>query len=259
MADALRFHVRPTLRDPLLLLAFEGWNDAGESPSGAARYVAEAVGTAPLAEIDAERFYDFTAQRPQVRIEAGGVRRIEWPRMEFRYGSLDLEREIVIGVGPEPQLCWRTFSDEVVELVRGVGVREVVLLGAYLADVLYSRPVAVTGFGSESARLERAGVRPSGYEGPTGIVGVLGERFRREGLVITSLWAALPHYISAQPNPRGALSLLHALEAIFDLRVDLEPLRAEAADFEQKISALVASDPELAEYVRELKRREFAQ
>ena len=138
-------------------------------------------------------------------------------------------------------------------------MRRVVLVGAFLADVVYSRPVGVTGFASDPSVLERIGVPASSYQGPTGIVGAIAERLRRDGIEIVSLWAGLPHYISAAPNPRGALALLHKLAELLELKLDDEPLRAEAARFEEKISAVVAGDPELTEYVRQLKRREFAQ
>ena len=259
MHAALRMHVMPKLREPCLLLAFEGWSDAGEAASGAVRYVEQAARAVPLAEIDGQEFFDFTVCRPRVRLGAGGAREVEWPGLRFRFGSLDGDRDPVIGVGAEPHLRWHAFADLVVRLVRELGVRHAVLLGAYLADVLYSRPVAITGFASGPELLERLQVTPSRYEGPTGIVGVLGERLQREGCEVLSLWAGLPHYISASPNPRGALALLQPLAKHLELKLDEEPLRRLAAEFEEKVNALVAEDPELAEYVRQLKRREFAQ
>jgi proteasome assembly chaperone (PAC2) family protein len=257
--DALQMHVRPELREPALLLAFEGWNDAGEAATTALRYVNDAIQSVPLAEIDPEEFFDFTVRRPNVVLEHTRTRRIVWPRNELRYGSLDAERELVTGIGVEPHLRWRRFSQIVVEAARELGVRQVVLLGAYLADVVYSRPVKVTGFSSQTGELERLGIDASSYQGPTGIVGVLAEDFQRAGLRVLSLWAGLPHYINASPNPRGALALLQSLTGVLGFRVDDAPLRSAAAEFEEKISQLVASDPELSEYVKQLKRREFAQ
>lgn len=257
--SALVREVEPALSDPTLVLAFEGWNDAGEAASVALRYLGEQLALAPLALIDGDAFLDLTVQRPRVRIEDGGVRQIDWPAMEFHFGSLGGERDVVIGVGPEPHLRWRDFCDLLGGYVRELGVRRVVLLGAYLADVVYSRPVSVSGFATQERWLAELGVQASQYEGPTGIVGVLGERFRAEGLDVLSLWAGLPHYITATPNPRGALALLQKLVASLELKLDVEPLSATAAEFEQRVSEMVASDPELAEYVRQLKRREFAQ
>ena len=179
--------------------------------------------------------------------------------MKFHYGAIDATREIAIGCGPEPHLRWRDYCDRVAELVSTLEIERVVLLGAYLADVVYSRPVGVTGFATSSDLLDRLGVQTSSYEGPTGIVGVLADRLTRDGVEIISLWAGLPHYISVSPNPRGALALVQKLIACLDIKLDEEPLRRDAENFERRISELVASDPELNDYVRELKRREFAQ
>jgi proteasome assembly chaperone (PAC2) family protein len=259
MADALRMHVLPSLRDPALVLAFAGWNDAGEAATSAARYVADSLHAVPLAEIDPEEFYDFTVRRPHVRLDPGARRRIEWPRNEFLFASMDAEREIVIGIGAEPHLRWNAFSDQVEKLADDLGVRQVVLLGAFLADVVYSRPVGLTGFASPPDLLDKLSVQPSAYQGPTGIVAVVADRLMRSGREVVSLWAGLPHYISVAPNPRGALALLGKLREALGLKLDETPLRVAAAEFEERISSLVAADPEISEYVRQLKRREFAQ
>lgn len=257
--DRLRLHVKPELRDPALIVALEGWNDAGEAATTALRFVIDAVRAVPLADLDPEEFYDFTVRRPNVVMDRHRMRRIVWPANEFRFGSIDAEREVVTFCGVEPHLKWRAYTDAVVGLARELDVRRVVLLGAYLADVVYSRPVGVTGFATDPEHLRRLGVEASSYEGPTGIVGVLGESLEAAGMDVVSLWAGLPHYINAAPNPRGALALLQGLTQHLGFRVDDAPLRAGAAEFEERISKLVASDPELSEYVRQLKRREFAQ
>jgi glycosyltransferase involved in cell wall biosynthesis len=257
--DALTLFVEPVLENATLVAAFEGWNDAGEAATGAARYVEEAIHAVPLAEIDGEEFLDFTVRRPSVRAGANGARTIDWPVTRVTYGACDGARELVVAIGCEPHLRWRAYCDTFGALVRRLRVKRVVLLGAYVADVVYSRPVDVSGFASEADRLEAIGVAPSRYEGPTGIVGVLGERLRAEGVPVLSLWAGLPHYISASPNPRGSLALVQKLASDLPLAIDEAPLRSDAAAFEQKISALVSGDPELSEYVRLLKKREFAQ
>jgi proteasome assembly chaperone (PAC2) family protein len=257
--DPLRIHVEPTLRDPAMVLAFEGFNDAGEAATTALRYVSDAIRSVPLADLDAEEFYDFTVRRPNLVLDQKKARKVVWPRNQFRFGSIDASRELVIGQGVEPHLRWRSFSDHIARLARELGVKRVVLLGAYLADVVYSRPVRVTGFAADRQELEGLGVEASAYEGPTGIVGVLGERFQNEGIRVMSLWAGLPHYINASPNPRGALALLQVLTQCLDFRMDAEPLRRQAAEFEDRISQLVAGDSELSEYVKQLKRRDFAQ
>jgi hypothetical protein len=258
MREPLKLHVEPKLENATLVVAFEGWNDAGEAATSAAHYVHDAIHAVPLAEIDGEEFLDFTVRRPLVR-GVGLERRVEWPATRFTYGRSDGERELVVAIGAEPHLRWRTYCDLFVSLCQRLSVQRVVLLGAYVADVVYSRPVAVTGFASAPDLLRDIGVSPSQYEGPTGIVGVLGESLREAGCEVVSLWAGLPHYISVSPNPRGSLALVQKLGAALPISLDDEPLRHEAAAFEQRISSIVSSDPELSEYVRQLKRREFAQ
>jgi len=252
-------HVTPELGEAPLLLAFDGWNDAGEAATTALRFIQDALRCVPLAEIDCEEFFDFTVRRPTVRIAEANTPIIEWPTVKFSYGTVDATREFVIGIGAEPHMRWRRYTKLICEFVKRIGATQVVMLGAYLADVVYSRPVSVTGYASTPALLEKLGVAPSHYEGPTGIIGVLAEELNQQGVEIVSLWAGLPHYISYTPDSRGALALLHAVTDTLDFKIDDEPLRRAAEEFESRISELVASDPELGEYVRELKRREFAQ
>ena len=242
----------------MLVLSFSGWNDAGEAASTALNFINDALRAVPLADIDPEEFYDFTVCRPHVALEDGFTRRVEWPSTEFRYGS-HAHVDIVTGLGTEPHLRWRHFGDCVANLAEGVGAQRVVLLGAYLADVLYSRPVAVSGFATDPAELERLDVERSGYEGPTGIIGVIADRLQSEGRDVLSMWACLPHYLSASPNPRGAQALVDKLGTALGITFDTTSLRAEVTEFEAKISELVAGDPDLSEYVRQLKKREFAQ
>jgi proteasome assembly chaperone (PAC2) family protein len=256
--DPLKLSVRPVLRNASLLIAFEGWNDAGSAASGAVEFIERSIHAVPLAEIDGEEFYDFTVSRPGVSVH-DEHRVIEWPNPTFSFGSVDPMRELVTGSGHEPHMRWRTFCDACVRLVRHLQLERVILLGAYLADVVYSRPVGVTGYASDPNTLERIGVATSAYEGPTGIVGVLGESLRTAGYEIVSLWAGLPHYITATPNPRGALALVQKVSEVLDLKLDTAGLAGEAAEFEERVNDLVASDPELGEYVRQLKKREFAQ
>jgi predicted ATP-grasp superfamily ATP-dependent carboligase len=246
MGSSLRLDVVPKLVDPTLVLAFEGWNDAGDAASIAAAYLSNALQSAPMAEIDPEDYYDFTVRRPELSFQ-------------FRFGELPGRCSLVVGIGAEPHLRWRSFCDEVVELVQRLECRRVILLGAFLADVLYSRPVRISGFGSDVSGLEALGISATGYEGRTGVVGVLGQRLIDEGLSVSSFWAGLPHYVSQTPNPRGALALVQVTARALDLPVDREPLEAEAAEFEARISKMISADPALSEYVRELKKREFAQ
>jgi predicted ATP-grasp superfamily ATP-dependent carboligase len=252
-------HVQPILGEPTLLLAFEGWNDACGSASSALRFVNDALRGVPLADIDPDDYYDFTVLRPEVRYEAGRSGPIVWPSNEFRYGVGDEGIELITGIGIEPHMRWRRYCEAIVELAVDMGVRRCVMLGAYLADVVYSQPVVVTGHSSQPNILERFELEPTNYEGMTGIVGVLSNALQEEGVEVLALWAGLPHYISATPNPRGALALLRKVSQYLEIPFDLKDLKEEALRFEEEISKIVASDEELSEYVKELKRREFAQ
>ena len=258
MASSLTLHVEPDLQEPVLLLAFDGWNDAGSAATHAARFVEEGFASAPLAEIDGEEYYDFTVRRPEVRLD-DGVRAIDWPVFPFRYADVGARGTLVTGIGSEPHLRWRRFCGELETLVERLGIRRVILLGAYLADVLYSLPVEVIGSSDPPALLEGFDVSTSSYEGPTGIVGVLQARLGALGCEVVSLWAGLPHYIHLAPNLRGALALVQEVVRVTELPVDVSPLERAAAEFETEVAKLVASDPALAEYVRELKKRGFAQ
>jgi predicted ATP-grasp superfamily ATP-dependent carboligase len=257
--SGVRVFAQPELRKPTLVLALEGWNDAGEAATTAIRYIAKQNSGERFAELDGEDYYDFTVRRPQVAVDEGVVHEISWPTNEFFHAPADAESDVVLGVGVEPHLRWRTFSDEIIGLVDDLGIHKVALLGAFLADVLYSRPVEVSGVASSPAVLAKLAIEPTTYHGPTGMVGVLGYRLRERGCEVASLWAGLPHYVNVSPNPRGSLALIEKVSDFVGLRVDLEPLRGAAAECEERVSAMVAADPELSEYVRQLKRREFAQ
>ncbi|MFT5442782.1 MAG: proteasome assembly chaperone (PAC2) family protein [Myxococcota bacterium] len=252
-------YVQPTLQGSTAIFAFEGWNDAGEAATTALGFINDSLRTVPLADIDSETFYDFTVSRPEVVVGANDEREIHWPGNEFRYGAADPKHDLVTCIGVEPHLRWRCFTDCISEVVKSVGARRIVLLGSFLADVIYSQPVQVTGLATDPTLIETLGVRPSTYEGPTGILGVLGDRFTKDGCEVVSLWAGLPHYINARPNPRGALALVQVLSSYLDVPFDMEPLLRSSAEFEERISKLVSRDPELIDYVKQLKRREFAQ
>lgn len=260
----LRFHVRPALRDAALLMALEGWSDASEAATTAVRFVASELGEAPLAEIDAEDYFDFTVRRPFSVIEDGVARSLEWPTTRFGFAAARPHgrlagRDLVTCHGVEPHLRWRGWSDHVLHLVETLGIRRILLFGAFLDDVLYSRPVEVTAVASDAALLRELAVEPVRYAGPIGMLGVLGQRLQERGCQVAGLWAGLPHYIEVTPNARGALALLEHGLPFLGIDVDLEPLRKAARECEERSSAMVTGDPELSEYVRELKRREFAQ
>jgi predicted ATP-grasp superfamily ATP-dependent carboligase len=258
--DALAFDSRPELRNPIVILAFSGWNDAGSAASTAVRYLMEQLLAEKFASIDPEEFYDFSVQRPTVRLTETRIREIHWPSYDFHYGSgMGVERDFIFGIGGEPHLRWRTFGETVLRLVRECQVDTVVTLGAYLDEVLYSRPVPLIGTSSDPQRTPELDLVPSRYQGPTGIVGVLSDACRRGGVLNVSFWAALPHYLNVSPNPRGSLALILRLSEWLGLRVDTSLLERAAADFQSQINEAVDKDAELSAFVRELKKREFEQ
>jgi len=199
-------------------------------------------------------------QRPIVRLNESKVREIHWPSYDFYHGAaLGAEKDFVLGVGAEPQLRWRTFTDTMLRMVRECQIQMVVTLGAYLDEVLYTRPVPLTGFCTDPKLMDELDLVPSRYQGPTGIIGVLSDTCRKAGVPHLSLWASLPHYLSVSPNPRGTLALILRLTQWIGVRVDTSLLERAAADFQAKINEAVNADPKLSAYVRELKKREFEQ
>lgn len=256
MAEELRIADRPSLRSPVLISAFRGWNDGGQGASLAGGYLAKTWQAARFAEIEPENFYDFQATRPQVSLVEGETRHIDWPENAFYHSSIPgLDRDAVLLLGIEPNLRWRTFTELVVGLARDLGVELMITLGALLADVPHTRPAPVTGSASDKELVERLGLSASRYEGPTGIVGVLHDACRQSGIPSASLWAAVPHYVSLTPSPRGALALCERLGALIGVRVEAEELEEAARTYEEQVSEAVASDEETAAYVEELERR----
>lgn len=258
--DPLSFESRPALRNPILILSFAGWSDAGSSATTAVRYLVDQLIGKKMAVIDPEDFYDFYRQRPVVRLNDNKVREIHWPAYDFYHGSgIGIERDFVLGIGAEPHLRWRTFTETMIRLAHECQIEMIITLGAYLDEVLYTRPVPLTGFSSDPKLMDELDLVPSRYQGPTGIVGVLADACRVANVPHVSLWASLPHYLSVSPNPRGTLALLLRLSQWLGLRVDTSPLERAAADFQAKINEAVNADPKLSAFVRELKKREFEQ
>ncbi|MBA2767069.1 MAG: PAC2 family protein [Solirubrobacterales bacterium] len=241
------------LRAPALIAAFQGWNDAGDAASAALSYVGATLGAQRFAHIDPEDFFDFQATRPKVRIEDGGLREIDWPSIEiFEVRVPRAPRDLVLVQGVEPSMRWRSFSRIVLDLAEALGCQLAVTLGALLADVPHSRPVHVTGLSSDDALVANMGLDRSGYQGPTGIVGVLHAAFDQAGLPAASLWAGVPHYVAAAPNPKAALALVRKLEALVGVSVDAGELEGHAAEYERQVSAAVASDPDVQAFVERL-------
>ena len=239
-----------------MVAAFRGWNDGAQAASLAAGYLAKTWEAERFAELDPETFFDFQATRPHVSLEEGLTRRIDWPETGFYHARPNgLDRDVVLLLGIEPNLRWRTFTELVVGLARDLRIELVITLGALLADVPHTRSAPVTGSATDSELVERLGLSASRYEGPTGIVGVLHDACRQSEIPSASLWAAVPHYVSLTPSPRGALALCERLGALIGVQVEADELEEAAHTYEEQVSEAVASDEETAAYVDELERR----
>jgi len=249
-------HVRPILGEPTLLLAFEGWNDACEVSTSAARFVNEALRSVPLAEIDPDDYFVFTEQRPTVRLIEGQTREIKWPSMNFTpMPREESDHDFILALGTEPHLKWKAFAADLLEYARTMQVEEIVTLGALLADTPHTRPVPLSGGASDPARAAELGFTGSRYEGPTGIVGALHDSWRGALLPAASLWVGLPPYLGEATNPRGALALLQELDKLFAFAPDLSALVEKTQGFEEQVDAALANNPELKKYLGELEKR----
>ncbi len=239
-----------------MVCAFQGWNDAGDAASSAVAFMSSALEAKRFAHVDNEEFYDFQANRPRIRIGEGGKRQIDWPSVEIFEASVPrAQRDLVFVQGTEPSLRWRAFSSLIVELAEALGVQMVITLGALLADVPHTRPVAMTGFASDPALLERLGAsNPGSYEGPTGIVGVLHSIAADAGLPSMSLWASIPHYVAAAPSPKAALALVRRLESLVGVSVDASELEEASLTYERQVGLAVSSDPDVQAFVERLER-----
>jgi predicted ATP-grasp superfamily ATP-dependent carboligase len=241
------------LRAPAMVCAFTGWNDAGDAASAALQFLGSSLGAKRFARIDPEDFFDFQASRPKVKLVKGHTRSIEWPEVEIYEARIPrAPRDLVLLQGAEPSMRWRTFCRLVVDLAEALGTQMVVSLGALLADVPHSRPVPITGLSSDETLVQRIGLDPSSYEGPTGIVGVLHAACQEAGVPSASLWASVPHYVAAAPNPKAALALVRKLEGLVGVSVDAGELESAAVDYERQVSLAVQSDPDVQAFVERL-------
>jgi proteasome assembly chaperone (PAC2) family protein len=246
----------PELRRPVLVAAFRGWNDGGQGATLGAGYLAKQWEAEQFAEIEPETFYDFQATRPQVTLEDGTTRKLEWPENSFFHCEIPgAGRDAVILLGTEPNLRWKTFSGLVLGLARDLGVERAVTFGSLLADVPHTRPAPVTAAATDPELMEELGLEPSRYEGPTGIVGVLHDACREASLQSVSLWAAVPHYVSLAPSPRAALALCERLGDLLESEIDTSELEQAVEAYTQRVTEAVSTDEDTAEYVQDLERR----
>jgi predicted ATP-grasp superfamily ATP-dependent carboligase len=254
--DELRIDDTPELTRPVLVAAFRGWNDGAQAASLAAGYLGRLWDASKFAEIDPEGFFDFQATRPHVSLVDGMTRQIDWPETAFYHARpRRLDRDVVLLLGIEPNVRWRTFTELVVGHAQALGVELVVTLGALLADVPHTRGAPVTGSASNQSLVEELGLSTSRYEGPTGIVGVLHDSCNRAGIPSASLWAAVPHYVSLTPSPRAAAALCERLGGLLGIEIETSELNQAAQAYEEQVSQAVAADEETAAYVEELERR----
>jgi proteasome assembly chaperone (PAC2) family protein len=247
----------PELRSPILVASFSGWNDAASAASTAIGALAAASETELIARIDPEEFFDFQANRPIITLTEGRVRDVEWPSNEIYAAAVpDADRDLLVINGTEPSGRWRTFCSTLLDLAERCDVESMISLGSLIADVAHTRPVPVTGLATDGKLVERLGFEDVAYEGPTGIVGVLHNACRERGISAASLWAAVPHYAAAVPNPKAALALIHQFENLIDVVVDATELEEAAIAFEDQVSEAVEANPEIKEMVERLEAQQ---
>lgn len=255
--SAVQWVRRPQLRRPQAICAFAGWGDAGDASTGAVRYLIAHLEGDAFARIDPDEFYEFQARRPIVEFDEG-IRALHWPENEF-HALHHPQGDLIAVLGEEPHLRWRAFTDEVAEALEELGVNSVVLLGAFLGQVAHTLPVPLVGAGADRQLLAARGIEMSGYEGPTGIVGVLTQGLAERGFETMSLWAAVPHYLSNQPYPPAVYALVRKATEILDLPIDLTDLAAAAVEFRITVDGVVEESEELASYVKSLEEADAKQ
>ena len=262
----VEIHKIPALRNPVMLIAFSGWNDAAEAATGAASHILGAwtdaehavndqVGVVPelIADIDPEEFYDFQVNRPIVDIDESQIRSLTWPGTQiFGLATPNFDFDFIIVRGVEPSMKWKTFTHDLLDLADDLEVQAIITLGSMLADAPHSRPITVTGSGAHPELAKRLGVEVSRYEGPTGILGVIADACLRRGLDAVSLWAAIPHYASNSPSPKATLALINALEDFLEISLPQGDLHADSLEWESEVDELAREDSDVAEYVKAL-------
>jgi proteasome assembly chaperone (PAC2) family protein len=250
----------PQLRSPMLICSFRGWNDAASSSSRALASVAESLDAELVAQIDPEEFFDFQTTRPTITLKEGQARHIEWPQNNLYTARVPAaDRDLVLFDGTEPNLRWRTFSEGIATAADTLGAEMVITMGALVAEVSHTLPVPITGLASSEELVEELDLERSNYEGPTGIVGVVHDCCRQLGMTSASLWAAVPHYVAAVPNPKAALALIRRLEGLTGIAVDASELEAETESYEEQIGRAVAANPEIKELVERIEAEQVEQ
>jgi proteasome assembly chaperone (PAC2) family protein len=243
----------PDLESPVLIAAFEGWNDAADAASAVVDHLIKVWDARVVAAIDPEDFYDFQMNRPVVGTDDVGMRKITWPSTQLSVarppGS---QRDVILLRGIEPNMRWRQFCAELLAAADELGAELVVTLGALLADTPHTRPIPVSGTATEPELADRLKLEQSNYEGPTGIVGVFQDACVQLDIPAVSFWSAVPHYVAQPPCPKATLALLGQLEDLLEVSIPLDDLAEEARAWERGVDELAEEDEEIADYVRAL-------
>ena len=250
--EALHWQNRPSLNQPIMVAAFQGWTDAGGAASSAANYLADQWHAEQFATVEAEEFYDFTSLRPQVRLTGDGTRAIVWPQNRFLAASAPGSRDVVFLIGIEPHLRWGAFCDCVTTVAKAVRAQAVFTLGAMLTDVVHTRATPVRGSTADPRLSDRFGMTRPRYEGPTGIVGVLQDACAKLEIPVGSLMAQVPHYVPSTPSPKATLALVERVCELLDTHVGTSPLELASVEYEREVSEVVAADEDIARYVHQL-------
>ncbi len=262
----MEIHQIPLLRNPVMIVAFSGWNDAAEAASGTVEHLlsgwrdkSDDVLPELIAQVESEDYYDFQVNRPQVSIDESQIRSITWPSTQvFGLAVPSMPRDLVIVTGVEPSMRWKSFTSDLLDLADDLEVSLVVTLGSLLADTPHTRPITVTGTGAHPSIADRLGVSVSKYEGPTGILGIIQDACMRRGVDAISLWAAVPHYAASSPSPKATLALVNTLEEFLDVSIPLSDLPERADMWEKEVNDLAAEDSEVADYVKALEESKDA-
>ena len=249
--SSLQWLDRPVLRDPVALIAFEGWGDAGDSASMAAVRFLESADSQLIASFDPDEHYDFQVRRPMVLLNEGGTRRIDWPENELHVVR-GAERDLVVMLGEEPNYKWKAFTNELVDALLTLGVKRAVTLGAFIGQVAHTMPVPLVGSATRPDALSLHGLLPSGYQGPTGILGVLNHALGSAGIDVISVWAAVPHYLSNQDYPPAVEALTIKASELLDMSIDIGDLATRSRLFRDTVDQALEDNSELQEYVEQL-------
>ena len=249
--SSLEWLGRPVLNDPVALIAFEGWGDAGDSASLAAERFLNAFDSDLVASFDPDEHYDFQVRRPMVYVDEGGTRQIDWPENEIHVIRGE-GRDLVVLLGEEPNYKWKSFTAEVVDALLALGVRKAVTLGAFIGQVAHTLPVPLVGSSTRPDSLSLHGLLPSGYQGPTGIIGVLNHALGNAGIEVISVWAAVPHYLSNQDYPPAVEALTVKASELLGMSVDIGDLTSKSRQFRDTVDEAIEANTELQQYVEQL-------